>query len=532
MVLRDYQRAAIDSIYEWFSTQSGEQILVLPTGSGKSLIQASFVKDVLEKWPDQKILLVVHVRELVEQTYKTILKLWPEAPVGVYSAGLGKREHTSPIVVAGIQSIYKKHLSIGHRDLILIDECHRIPTSGEGMYQQLLVGLKSINPHLRLIGLTATPYRMKQGYIWDGDDALFDGPSYQIDMGTLIRMGYLSPLTTSPVVSRADLSGVKTRQGDFVEGDLEKAMDSITDKACREMVELGADRRKWIIFCSGVGHAQHVTDTLRELNITVEMVTGETPNEMRDAIVDRFRAGEIRALVNVMVLTTGFDVPSVDMLVFLRPTLSPGLFVQMAGRGTRIAEGKTDCLLLDFARNLDRHGPVDKIGAPGAGTGEPGEAPTKNCPSCGTTMYAGATTCPSCGLEMPRDPEKKLTSRASDAQALSDDRPQRREVLGVSFHLHRKIGKPDSMRVEYDCGLQVVRQWICPLHGDYARYKAEKWWSRHIAADMPADVSEMVRVAEDHCRPIAALWTRVNGKFEEVVRTEIGERHAVMSDVS
>lgn len=530
--LRSYQREAIDSLYRWFETQGGDPVIVLPTGSGKSAVQAAFIQEVLSRWEGQRILCLVHVKELVEQNFRTLKQLWPEAPAGIYSAGVGRREANPPIVIAGIQSVYRKARELGHRDLVIIDESHRIPPDGSGMYQTLLTGLRETNPHLRLIGLTATPYRMGQGYLWDGEGALFDGPSYQIDMGELIRMGYLSPLTTSPVVSRADLSGVKTRQGDFVEGDLEKAMDSITDKACREMVDLGADRRKWIIFCAGVSHAKNVTRTLRDLGVPAELVTGDTPNEMRDAIVDRFRAGEIRALVNVMVLTTGFDVPDVDMLVFLRPTLSPGLFVQMAGRGTRIAEGKSDCLLLDFARNLDRHGPVDKIGAPGIGTGEPGEAPTKRCPECGATMYAGATTCPSCGFEMPRDPEKKLTSRASSAQALSDDRPQRREVFGVSFHLHQKMGKPDSMRVEYDCGLQVVRQWICPLHGEYARYKAEKWWSRNIAADMPADVSEMVQVAEDYCRPIAALWTRMNGKFEEVVRTEIGERHAVMSDVS
>lgn len=804
--LRPYQREAIDSIYRWFETQGGDPVLVLPTGSGKSAVQAAFVKEIFERWPGQRILLLVHVKELVSQNFATLKRFWPEAAAGIYSAGVGRREADFPIVVAGIQSVYRKAHELGERHLVIIDECftgetlistvhgekrideievgetvinaigfgrvrsvfskettslmevrfsnektirctkdhpfftnegwkeaeqlergeglfgfedvyslwrsvlpvdegtgewldnnrarknlekedvlldlllkeafeshvqpcnknenetktsgnktlsyperwereasfhscfgaftclgggmgsricssdeeekrnwlsnllqagfskcgkedrnrsewklpfdyrekgsgfkkncvtsriwvedirrielksprtvfnlrvsghpsyfadgilvhncHRIPPTGAGMYQTLLTGLRYINPHLRLIGLTATPYRMGQGYQWDGEDALFDGPSYQIDMGALIRLGYLSPLTTAPVVSRANLSQVKTRQGDFVEGDLERAMDSITDQACREMVDIGSDRRKWIVFCVGVSHAENVTRTLRDLGVTAELVTGETPNEIRDAIVDRFRAGEIRALVNVMVLTTGFDVPDVDMLVFLRPTMSPGLFVQMAGRGTRLAEGKTDCLILDFARNLDRHGPVDKIGAPSSGTGEPGEAPTKNCPACGTTMYAGATTCPSCGLEMPRDPEKKLTSRASDAKAISDDRPERRAVFGVSFSLHRKEGKPDSMRVEYDCGLQTVRQWICPHHGDYARYKAEKWWARHIESEMPASIGEMIEAARMSCRPITTIWTKANGKFEEVIRTEIGERHAVMSAMS
>ncbi len=522
--LRTYQREAIDSIYHWFETQGGDPVVVIAPGGGKSLVQAAFVQEVLAQWPDQRILLLVHVRELVAQTYATLLRLWPEAPAGVYSAGLGRREADPPIVVAGIQSVYQKAESLGHRSLVIVDECHRIPVSGEGMYQTLLTGLRAINPHLRMIGLTATPYRMGSGYLWDGEGALFDGPSYQLDIGTLVRLGHLAPLTTADVQARANLSGVKKRQGDFVESELETAMDSITETACREIVELASKRKKWIVFCAGVSHAEHVTDALRTLDVTAEMVTGDTPSDVRDAIVDRFRAGEIRALVNVLVLTTGFDVPDIDCLVFLRPTMSPGLFTQMAGRGTRTAPGKENCLILDFARNLDRHGPVDQIGVPRAGSGEPGEAPTKDCPECGSTMYAGTTACPNCGYPMPRDAEKKLTGKASASKALAGDEPERREVVGIRFAVHRKEGKPDSLRVEYDCGLQTVRQWICPLHGDYARYKAEKWWARMIGGDpMPHDIEKAVYIADRECREVKAIWTKMNGKFEEVVRIEVGE---------
>lgn len=522
--LRPYQREAIASLYSWFETQGGEPVIVLPTGSGKSPVQAAFVKEVLDRWPDQRILILVHVKELVLQTYNTLLRLWPEAPAGIYSAGIGRREAAPPIVVAGIQSVYKKAQSLGHRSLVIVDECHRIPPAGEGMYQTLLGGLRAINPRLRMIGLTATPYRMGQGYLWDGDGALFDGASYQIDIGSLVRMGYLAPLTTADVQARANLSGVKKRQGDFVESELEAAMDSITESACQEVLALAAARKKWIVFCAGIGHAEHVTDTFRRLGISCEIVTGATEASERDRIVEAFRRGEIRALVNVLVLTTGFDVPDIDCLVFLRPTMSPGLFVQMAGRGTRTSPGKENCLILDFARNLDRHGPVDQIGAPRAGTGEPGEAPTKDCPECGATMYAGATACPNCGYPMLRDAEKKVTGKASAAKALAGDEPERREVVGVSFAVHKKAGKPDSLRVEYDCGLQVVRQWICPLHGEYARYKAEKWWHRMIGGDpIPHDMERAVAIASRECRQVIAIWTKTNGKFEEVVRSELGE---------
>lgn len=520
--LRPYQREAIDSLYAWFSTQSGDPVIVVPTGGGKSPIQAAFIQEVLSHWPDQRVLFLVHVKELVEQNHRTLISLWPGAPAGIYSAGAGRREADPPIVVASIQSVYKKASLLGYRDLVIVDEAHRIPSEGEGMYQTLLTGLREINPNLRLIGLTATPYRMGQGYLWDGEGALFDGPSYQIDIGTLVRLGYLSPLTTAPVSARADLSGVHKRQGDFVESELETAMDSITEAACREVVILASERKKWLVFCVGIAHAEHVTEEFRKLGVMAELVTGSTPGDERDKIVRRFKDGKIRVLVNVLVLTTGFDVPDIDCLVFLRPTMSPGLFVQMAGRGTRIADGKTDCLILDFARNLDRHGPVDTIGAPRPGSGEPGEAPMKKCPECGATMYAGAMTCPTCGLEMPRDPEKKLVGKASNAKAMAGDEPERREVVGIHFAVHQKEGKPDSLRVEYDTGLQIVRQWICPNHGDYARYKAEKWWNRMIPGMlMPADMETAVCVARENCRMPVAIWTRMNGKFEEVVRIEL-----------
>lgn len=520
--LRGYQREAIDSLYLWFETQGGDPVLVCPTGSGKSVIQAAFLREVLKKWPDQRILCLVHVKELIEQNYARLKELWPVAPAGIYSAGVGRKESHHPITFAGIQSVYKKAHELGHRDLILVDEAHLCPPAGEGMYRTLLTGLRATNPHLRLIGLTGTPFRMGQGYLWDGEDALFDGPAYEIGIRQLIAEGFLSPLTTAPVQARAELKGIRKRQGEFVAEELEKAMESITEIAVQEILEFGSDRKKWLLFCSGVEHAFHVRDLLKSNGVCAETITGETPMDEREKIIAAFRSGEIRALTNMSVLTTGFDVPDIDLLVFLRPTLSPGLYIQMAGRAMRIAPGKEDALVLDFARNIQRHGPIDQVGAPRTKSGETGEAPQKKCPACKCVCHAAAQECPDCGYAFPaKGLEDKLDLSPSTANAITSDKPERREVHGVIVSLHEKTGKPPSIRVNYNCGLQEVSQWICPLHGEYARYKAEKWWARMIDAPMPEDIHDAVHVAATKIRTPVAIWTRMNGKFEEIIRIEV-----------
>jgi DNA repair protein RadD len=329
------------------------------------------------------------VRELLTQNLEHLLRVWPNAPVGVNSAGLRRRDWHSPIVLANIQSVWRHPQRLGHRHLIIVDEAHLVPHAGDGIYRSLIDSLRRLEPTLRVCGFTATPYRLDSGRLDEGDGKIFDEVVFTYGIAEGIRDGYLSPLSSKATTTRIDVSGVAVRGGEFVSGALEDAVDdaAVIGAAVDEIIERGHDRRSWLLFCCGVRHAQHVGEALRQRCITAATVTAETPTDERDRIIADFRTGALRALTNVKVLTTGFNVPAVDLIAMLRPTLSTGLYVQMVGRGTRKADDKTDCLVLDFASNVWRHGPVDQAdGARGNG-GDIGvkvdTIAAKRCPDCG-----------------------------------------------------------------------------------------------------------------------------------------------------
>ena len=346
--LRDYQRESIDALYAWFGQhEKGNPLLVLPTGAGKSVIAAALVQEIIEKWPSQRILIVTHVKELIEQNYLKLMELWPQAPAGVNSASLKRRDADSQIIFAGIQSIYNRPYELGWFDLILVDEAHLIPVKTmTGMYRTFLDQMENINPAIRIVGLTATPYRLDDGLLTEGKNNLFHDIAYEIPINLLLDRGYLCPLTTQPTSTRANLSSVKKQGGDFVISQLAQAVDQeeITKAAIAEVVELASDRKSWLIFCVTVAHAENVRDEIRGYGLTCEMVTGDTPKAERHTILTQFKRGHIQALVNVSVLTTGFDAPCIDLMVYLRPTQSLSLYVQMAGRGMRLKEGKENCI--------------------------------------------------------------------------------------------------------------------------------------------------------------------------------------------
>jgi DNA repair protein RadD len=260
LTLRPYQRAAIDAIYDYFGGKAGHPLVVIPTAGGKSLVMASFIREVLEQWPDQRILIVTHVRELIAQNYAELIGLWPQAPAGIYSAGLGRRDLAARILFAGIQSIHGKAYGVQQCDLVLIDEAHLIPRASDTMYRRFLNTLTRINPQLKVIGFTATPYRLDSGLLHQGADALFTDIAFEVSVRELIDDGYLCPLISKSPVTRLDVSGVGSRGGEFIPGPLQDAVDrdAITRSAVDEMVAYGQDRRSWLAFCSGVSHAGHV----------------------------------------------------------------------------------------------------------------------------------------------------------------------------------------------------------------------------------------------------------------------------------
>lgn len=509
--LRYYQQAAVNAVYAHLQNKpDSNPCAVLPTGAGKSIVIAKIVSDAATIW-NGRILILAHVKELLEQNAAKIAALCPDLKIGMYSAGLNRRDTENQVLVAGIQSVYNKAAELGTFDLILIDEAHLIPPDGDGMYQTLLNDEKELNSNVRLIGFTATPYRLKGGLICKPGN-LLNEICYEIGVRELIIRGYLSPLRSKNGKLRADFSDLHIRAGEFIADEIAEKMDNdyLVSAACAEIVKLTADRKKVLIFASSVAHAEHIkTELETHTGAECGIVIGSTPKEERAETLDRFKGIQIAAdllgtvkpelkyLVNVGVLTTGFDAPSVDTVVLLRPTASAGLYYQMVGRGFRLSPEKTDCMILDYGDNIMRHGPVDMIRVDETPGGRKKKAapPMRECPECQAVFPAGRTQCPDCGFIMPRE-EGKLHhgTRAASDGILSDQTSETEfSVSRVYYRKHykRDSDKPPTLRVEYAIGFSdFISEWICPEHSGYARKKSEKWWIDRTGFELPDTVDE------------------------------------------
>jgi DNA repair protein RadD len=495
VILRPYQRAAVDATFSFLSSRPGNPILSLPTGSGKSVVLAAFLKQAIEWFPNERFLVVSHVREIVQQDLSKLLAMWPEAPVGVYSAGLDRRE-VRQITIAGIQSIYRKPEALGDIGAAVVDECHLVPRDGAGMYLSLLDGLRRINPHLRVVGLTATPYRLDSGPLVEGEGAIFNGIAYEADLLQLIRDGYLCPLKSRIGVARTNLRTVRVRGGEFIPGELEAAMnrDDLVAATVDEIVELLAARNKWLIFCAGVEHAVHVAAVLRDRGVPADAVYGEMSTAARDGILDAFNQGELRAVTNVNVLNVGFDQPDIDALVMLRPTLSTGLYVQQCGRGMRPHPSKVDTLLADFSGNVLRHGPLTSVRpVVRARKDAESEAGFKECPRCHSVVEDEIMVCPECGYTFHRDKReyKHHTDADDERDVMGVDNLVVADVDYVEYNRHEKVGKIPSMRVTYYCRHggrnRIYNEWVCLEHEGFPGKKAQGWLKDHGAYDRHED---------------------------------------------
>jgi len=538
MQLRPYQQEAVEALYEHLRRRDDNPCVVIPTAGGKTPVMATVCKDAVGRW-EGRVLIVAHVKELLEQAVEKLHLVAPDMwhQIGVYSAGLKSRDTEHPVIVAGVQSVYRRAAELGRFDLVIIDEAHCIPPDGDGMYRTLIAGLKETNPALRIIGLTATPFRMTSGPICAPENVL-NSVCYEIGVRELIVQGYLCPLVSKAGREKADTSDLHVRAGEYVASEVETLMDTdlLVESACREILDYTRDRKACLIFTSGVRHGTHVTETLRRMGANVEAVFGETLDFERDTTLREFRAGRLKYLVNVNVLTTGFDAPNIDCVAMLRPTMSPGLYYQMVGRGFRLCEGKKDCLVLDFGGNVLRHGPVDAIRIENGKSSGP--APAKECPQCRSLISSGYSVCPDCGYEFfKRDDERraKHAGTADSTGILSGDvtvetYPVQEVVYGVHVKRNAPPDAPRSMRVEYRIGFSRWQsEWICFEHAGYARHKAELWWRKRSNVPVPDTAEDAVYFAEHGAlAETKSITVRsiAGEEFDRIVGYELGEKPA------
>ncbi len=540
MKLRPYQEQAVESVYTHLRSHDDNPCVVIPTGGGKTPVIATICRDAVQKW-NGRVLILAHVKELLEQAADKLRAIAPDLPVGIYSAGLGRRDLGYAVTVAGIQSVYRRACDLGPVDLVIVDEAHLIPPDGEGMYRQFLSDALVINPNLRVIGLTATPFRMKTGTICAADHIL-NTVCYEIGVRELIVQGYLSPLRTKAGARKADTGALHTRAGEFVASEVEDLMndDGLVDGACAEIIEHTPDRNAVLIFASGIRHGRHIIEVLKSRHgVECGFVCGDTPSGVRKAILGRFLSGDLKYLANVNVLTTGFDAPHIDCVVLVRPTLSPGLYYQMVGRGFRMSPGKDDCLVLDFGGNVLRHGPVDAVQVTATDHGE-GEAPAKECPQCRALIAAGYQTCPECGHAFPEPDRGKHEALASTEGILSGQKTREQHAVSeMTFHIHHKRDDPTgqappTMRVEYRCGFNTYfREWVCFEHTGYARRKAEAWWRDRSHEPVPETVEEAVEWAEAGALAETTAITvehKTGERFDRIVDHELGDKPPQLDD--
>lgn len=531
--LRPYQQKALDDLIDWFgANQTGNPLVVLPCGAGKSIINAKIIEFALE-FPNQRILCLTHVKELLEQNFAAFHGISPQVDKGLYCASLKQKKLHHPVTFASIQSIHKKAVETGFINLVIIDEAHLLSDAETGTYRKFLRALQEINPHLRVIGLTATPWRTSTGLLHRGDGAMFNDIACEVFMADLVRDGYLSPMIAGHAKTQGETSGLHVSKGEFVIKECETVFDEeeLTRKAIAEMIEKGSNRKTWLVFCVSIAHAEHVAKALNEQGISCESVSSETPMAQREDVIRRLKDGSLRAATNVAVLTTGTNIPNIDMIAMLRPTLSSGLFLQMAGRGLRLSPGKENCLLLDFAGNLLQHGPITHITAPPQGERITKEKKGKLCPQCEAICPAHAEFCNDCGHVFDKVPRKiKHGDKNVEAAVMIDAPPPDKDfewypVRDVVFQRHEKIGSPPSLRVTYKCK-QMFSEWICFEHTGYAQGKAMAWWKKRSSLPVPATIDEAMNVIiHDGLDKITtAILVKKTGKFPEIKDYKLEER--------
>jgi DNA repair protein RadD len=508
-------------------------LVVEATGLGKSLNIAMLIWHLSTTYPGTRILQTCHVKELVASNYEELLGMWPTAPAGVYAAALKRRDTQQDIIFAMINSVAKRAASFGKVDFILIDEAHRLSDNDKALYSQFIDYLRRVNPNLIVIGYTATDYRMKGGKLTDM--GLFDDVVFDIGSGEsfiwAVEQGYLIlPVPTDPGF-QLDESEIAISGGEYKSDDASAAMheQDLIERAVDYSIAIAKEEghRSAIAFAQSADDCDLIADMLTYKGYHTEAVHTRMTGD-RDAILKAHKRGDIWGVASRDILTTGWNNPRVSLMMNLRLTRSPGLWVQMVGRMTRpnwtnhffglpsepiqnelgqwnlaqqagrlgsiMESGKVTSRVLDFCGNTSRLGPINYPFIPGKRKkGAGGEAPVRTCsientydhytedhnkPHCspGTIHHTSVKVCPHCGYEWPK--ASNLQIKASTSELVSKTNPlglpkvekveKEYEVFSVHEMIcHRNIGrgdKPDTMRVNYRCGNRQFPTWVCLEH--------------------------------------------------------------------
>lgn len=564
MKLRDYQQGAIDALFEWWATKQGENpLIVIPTAGGKTIVFCTIIKQLLEQYPDTRVMVLAHTKELVDQAEKKMLTVWPEAPVGVYAASLNRRQ-LNTVTIASRDTIKNVIETVGKFDLVFIDEAHLIAPSETSGYMKIISALREVNPFVNVIGFTATPYRTGSGFIYGDDEKhIFKAPAYEARIAKLMNQGYLCPITAKQVKKDAvaDTSEIKTTAGDFNKGQLQDLViqENIIQSSLDEWEELAYNqgRRSSVFFCVSILHAELVSQELLKRGYDVPVIQGGTNPTERAQMLEDFDRGNLVGIANVGCLTTGWDAPRLDCVAIMRPTKSLGLFMQMVGRGLRLHESKENTLLLDFGGCLDRFGPID-IAQPPTRKGVKDDR-TKVCPECESIVGFFKRKCPDCEHEFippvvkicPKCGEENAPSaakcaacghafvdhstKASTKAVMSGDlQPELKTVPVEKITLSEAKAKSgrNYLRVTYtqDMLNHYTKNLMVGFPG-YAGQKAATEWQTMARPNMATPNSPDLAVGwfnhdSEILRPVESITVNMNSKYKDIVSIQYKELQA------
>jgi len=473
--LRPYQQSAVDAALNHYKYRGGVHgYVTAPGGSGKSHLIAAVAEGILALGAG-KVVVLARSEKLLTQNHS---KFSPEMVpyIGMYCAGLGVKDATRPITIASIQSI----ASVVMEDVaaILVDECDEINTADEeSQYASFFTACGSPT----IIGFTATPFRTASGGISWGEEII------NIPIAPLFDGGHLTR-PTNKVGTMLDLSDVPVRLGDYAAREIEEVYSdpSLLRISVEKIKQYSAERSCVLIFCQSHRHADILANAMEHNAMPATIVSGDTDKEELGCILNDFADGRVKYLINVNLITRGYDIPPVDMIVVLRATKSKRLWEQMLYRGTRLHPGKVNFLVLDMGNNFITHGPLGSPHVAARGR-EVGAYIGKICPVCEDYVpKSSMAECPDCHYQFPEADERSV-SHSSRADTTSDtvyDGPkdERYEVVDVTYKRHKgKAGKPDTLRVEYWCGFGKYGnacEWlsVMPEASQWARDKAKAWF--------------------------------------------------------
>lgn len=521
-ILREYQATSVSKAIESIKKKDSHPIVAIPTGSGKTLVICGIITEFL-KYNSGNILVISHVKEILRQNYNELTNELDE-DIGLYSASLGRKD-TSRITVVGMQSGRNNPEVFKDISLCIIDECHLISEYDTGTYRAFLS-----NFDCNYIGLTATPFRSR-GYIHLSEEALFTEICYDLttyeNFNKLTDDGFLCPLFSKATELKLDLpKGISIVGGDFNTRDLSICFnnDKMTELAVKEtkVIIKSGNYKRILVFSINILHAERITAHFKKIGISSDFIHSKMEKD-RDSVLADFKSGKIQVLVNVDILTTGLDIPDIDVIVILRHTQSIALYVQMVGRGLRVFLGKTHCLILDYANNISRLGPVndlkiDQKGKPIKG----GKAPVKECPECLCHNHPIAKYCKACGFKFIF--KSKISNIHSQVDIVKRIEPKRLKVSSVSYHRHKKKGAKDSFKISYQVGLRHFYKWL-------AIESNSRYASTGAASELPEMLKEKQTINGQltvenllknttKFKKVKSILVDVNSKYPEILNIE------------